>query len=46
MRDIRRKFFKLKIPYFIKNSLVEVYEHKRKSEFSNIRMEVIPGSKL
>jgi hypothetical protein len=30
MRDIIRKFEKLKIPLFIKNALVEVYHFERK----------------
>jgi hypothetical protein len=31
MRDTRRKFMKLSIPLFIKNSLVEVYTFERKN---------------
>ena len=48
MNELKRKLFKLDIPFFIKNSIVDVYDYKKpeKSKISIIFMEFLSGSKL
>jgi hypothetical protein len=44
MKDTRRKFFKLQIPLYIKNALVEVFTTQRNADSTQITMEVLSGS--
>ncbi len=43
MHDIKKKFKELKIPFFIKNSIVEVFYYDYKDKKSFIYMEALPG---
>jgi hypothetical protein len=44
MKELKRKLFKMDIPFFIKNSIVDVYKYKKKEKVFKIFMELIPGS--
>lgn len=43
MYDTFRKFKELKIPFFIKNSIIEVFLYDYKDKRSFIYMEALPG---
>lgn len=46
MIGLKKKFFKQDIPFFIKNSIVDVFKNDINTYNSTIFMEFIPGSKL
>ena len=46
MYDLKKKFNKLEIPFYMKNAIVEVFSYKRNDSNSIIKMEVLSGSRL